>query len=45
MENNELEDAPKKKTTSDFIKLFLALAGLAIGLILLKYIMKTFGVI
>ncbi|MBV5315952.1 MAG: hypothetical protein JZU47_21815 [Prolixibacteraceae bacterium] len=45
MENQEMDEAPKQKTTGDFIKLFLALAGLIVGLLLLKYLMGSFGII
>ncbi|MDP2336776.1 MAG: hypothetical protein Q8N05_10070 [Bacteroidota bacterium] len=37
MENNDVPDGPKRKTSKDFILLFLALAGLVAALLLIKF--------
>jgi len=45
MENNQMAEEPKRKTSKDFILLFLAIGGLILGLILLKYAMGAFHMI
>lgn len=39
MENHDKGIEPKQKTSRDFLILFLAIGGLILGLILLKYLM------
>lgn len=41
MEQNNSIEEPKKKTTKDFIVLFLAIGGLIVGLLILKYAMSA----
>lgn len=43
MENNQMAEEPKKKTAKDFVLLFLAVGGLIIGLLFLKYLMGAFN--
>ena len=45
MENNQMAEEPRKKTTKDFVLLFLAIGGLILGLIFLKYLMGAFNLL
>lgn len=45
MENNQTTEEPKKKTAKDFVLLFLAIGGLILGLIFLKYIMGALHIL
>lgn len=44
-EQNRTEEPIKKKTTKDFVVLFLAIAGLILGLLLLKYLMGALQIL
>lgn len=45
MENNQMAEEPKKKTAKDFILLFLAIGGLILGLLFLKYLMGALNIL
>jgi len=42
-QNNSIEET-KKKTSKDFVVLFLAIGGLIVGLLLLKYAMGALNI-
>lgn len=44
-EYNKTEEPAKKKTAKDFLTLFLAIGGLIVGLMLLRYLMGVLHVI
>ena len=44
-EQNRTEEPIKKKTTKDFVILFLAIGGLIIGLLALKYLMGALQIL
>lgn len=44
-EQDRIEEPTKKKTTKDFVILFLAIGGLIAGLLLLKYAMGALQII
>lgn len=45
MENQDIDNEPKEKTGHHFFMLFLAVVGLVVGLLLLKYAIGALNLI